>query len=582
VRLPFAVQEPMPDYTPSAESEQIPMTGQDVRELYEELRGLFSARNAVYADAGKLYRGEHWDGEKLVAERGRYSLTANYIGTTVDKGVEGLVGIMPSIQVIPQSADQPDRTLAEKAEAVLYGTWAHNRMDRVLRRVAHNQITKAKGWIYLWWDEGQKKVRYRSLPPENVYPVYDGDDLVEAIVVSLRPTRELMRKYPALKTQIATTTQTAETDEVIVDDPARLGGNDKTAMTKVIDWFDADGNWVRVMGDAVHRQKLGYGTGRVPLYQFDNKLTGDETEPKGDIDDIAELNRYYDQLLSQQADIIRKYANPPILDEMSGQSAVDIQRAVRADGGVIPLKKGGMIRYLNWDGTMPEIGAQLDRVKGAIHDLSGKPPSAYGETVTNQSGVVTNLALTPTVAQTTTRETLMGATLQELNADTLRLYEKFAANDEITFQGMRRGRTPYQSKPFKVALKGSEIAGWYENRIKWPSAYRIDDPVYVQNKLQLAQSDPPFLSAYDLLEELGYDDVEGRIDRIQTQLEDPRFHPERMKQAIDSALALGSGSLPTDLEGFAGGGGGLNSEDVNDAAEATGSPDRSALVQGTA
>lgn len=565
----------MPDYTPEAESKQVTMTGQEVRALYEELRGLFTKRNALMADLGAVYRGEHWDGKVLVAERNRYSLTLNYIAPTVDKGVESVVGIMPAIQVIPKSADQPDRDLAERMEAVLYGTWQYNRMDRILRRVAHNQILKSIGWIYLWWDAGAEKVRYESVPPENVYPVMDGDRIAEVIMVSRRNTRLLRKRYPDLAARIAPDN---DLDEVVVDDPVRSGGTSMTGMTKVLDYFNADGEWVRVMGDAVHRQMLNYEIGRVPLYVFENKLVGDDSGPRSDVEDIVELNRFYDQLFSIQADIIKKYADPPILDEQSGQGTADIQRAVR-NGGVIPIKKGGNLKYLNWEGTMPEIGAHLDRTKAAIHDLSGKPPSAFGEMVTNQSGVVTNLALTPTVAQTTARETLMGASLQELNRDTLKLYERFMGGKEISFTGTRAGRTPFQQRPFMVSLRGDEIGGWHENRIKWPSAYRIDDPVYVQNKLHLAQADPPFLSAYDLLEELGYDDVEGRIDRVARQLEDPRFHPDRMKQAIDAAMALGGAEIPADLEGLAPGGG-LDAEDVNDAAEAVGSPDRSALVSG--
>lgn len=564
----------MPDYesdTPAA------LTGAQVRDLYEELRGQYSARNAELHDLGQVYRGTHWDGDKLRTERGRYSLTFNYVASTVEKAVENLVGIMPAIQVLPPGVNQAERDLAEQLEAVLYGTWQANRMDQVLRRIAHNVVLKRSGHLYMWWDPKRQIVRYRSIAPENYYPVMDGDEVVECVVVSTRNTRLLKRAYPELATKILAD---AERDEINSEDPTDSPSSGGMAQTtKVIDWFDRHGNWVRVMGDAPHSQKLGYGIDRVPVYDFVNNLPGDEGQSRSEVEDIIELNRYYDQLISQQADIIRKYSNPPVLNEDTGNSNTEVQRAVRGDGSVIMVKKGGVLKYLNWEGTLPEIGAQVDRVKDAIHDLSGKPASAYGQTVTNQSGVVTNMALTPTVSQTTARETLMGATLSEINSDTLKLYERFMKGERITFKGRRAGRTPYQHRFFKVEITGNEIAGWYENRMKWPSAYRVDDPVYVQNILQQAQGDHPVLPIYDALEDLGREDVEATLDRLAMQLEDPRFHPDRLKMAVDAASSLAGIEAPGGDLGL-GGGGGLDAEDVNDAAEAVGSPDRAALVNG--
>ncbi len=99
---------------------------------------------------------------------------------------------------------------------------------------------------------------------------------------------------------------------------------------------------------------------------------------------------------------------------------------------------------------------------------------------------------------------------------------------------------------YDVALRGKDIAGWTKNRIKWPSAIRTDDPVYVQNHLQQLQAQPfPALSLYTYLEEMGVEDVEAEIDRIGLQLEDPRFHPDRMTAAVDALSTLGGQSLPT-------------------------------------
>ena len=131
-----------------------------------------------------------------------------------------------------------------------------------------------------------------------------------------------------------------------------------------------------------------------------------------------------------------------------------------------------------------------------------------------------------------------------LNEYILMLWEEFMKGDIIEFKG--RYETPTGSqKIYDVTITGKDIAGWYKNRIKWPSAIRTDDPVYVQNHLQQLQAQPfPAISLYTYLEEMGFEDVEAEIDRIGLQLEDPRFHPDRMESAVNSMTQLQGAQIP--------------------------------------
>lgn len=575
------------------------LTGIQVKDLFEELRAQYAGRNSDYQLARDRYVGKHWDAATNPAPTGRYSLTVNYIRPTVDKTVQMLVGKLPGIQVMPPGVDEVARRLAEAEEAILYATWDVNDAELVFRRIAHNMVLLRRGFAYYWWDPSLKRVRFRSLTPDNVYPVYDGEDTVEVVVVSRRLTRELQRTYPGLAHQITgdqandATFDDARWTRVIngMADPLEdsnvpPGRGALASQTTVYDWFDRAGNWTRVMGDAVHTQNLGYGTNRVPVIEFVNGIQGDEREPRSDIEDIVELNQYLDQLISQQADVIRKYSNPTVIDYGSGQDPQTVKRTIQnSDGAVLPAKKDARIEYLNWTGTPADFEVQYQRVQSAIYDLSGKPASAYGQTVTNQSGVMTNLALSPTVATNDDKESVFGAALSLLNSDILRLYEKFMAGEAIEVRGVKpRGIGRGAGQFFEIGIPGKAIAGWYKNRIKWPSAMRTDDPVFVQNELQKMQSQPPVQSVYTTLENLGIEDAEAELDRIKEQLEDPRFHPEVLKSAIDAASALQGTELPADLEGLASGGApieemeGLDEEDVNGAAVASASPHRDQLV----
>lgn len=574
------------------------LSGKEVRELYAELRAAFAPRNGEYALARDRYLGRHWDDATNPAPRGRYSLTLNYVRPVVDKTVQLLVGEMPGIQVMPPGTDEVARRLAEAEEAILYSNWEFNDAPLVFRRVAFNSVLVRRGLVYYWWDAKAKTVRFRSLAPDNYFPVYDGEDVVECVLVSRRLTRTLQAAYPSLANKIRSDSETdAVFDEArwtrVVNgqidplDDTNHGSAERTPMTGttlVIDWYDRNGNWTRVMGDAVHNQNLGYRTGKVPVIEFVNTITGDEREPRSEVEDIIELNQYLDQLVSQQADIIKKYANPTIIDYGSGQDAQTVKRTVQGEGAVLPAKRDAKVEYLNWTGTAPAIEEQFVRVMSAIFDLSGKPASSFGQTVTNQSGVMTNMALTPTIASNTEKQTIFGHGLVELNEKILMLFETFMKGEQIHAKGSRAKRPGIKTPVFyDVTLTGRDIAGWYKNRIKWPSALRTDDPLYVQNEISKVQSSPPVQSVYTTLENLGIEDVEAEIDRIKEQLEDPRFHPDVMKAGIDAAGAL-SGVPPMggDLDGLdPGAPTGFDSNAMDMAAEGAGNPNRDALVGGS-
>jgi hypothetical protein len=295
------------------------------------------------------------------------------------------------------------------------------------------------------------------------------------------------------------------------------------------------------------------------------------------------LNQYLDQLISQKADIISRYANPTILDFQSGQSPEDIRRTVSANGGVLPVRRDGDVRLMNWEGTPPAIDEQITLIQDIIFDLSGKPRASFGQTVTNQSGIVTNLSLNPTLQSNEAHESVWGDQLSRLNEYILMMWEKFMSGDEIQFRGSYKTQQG-SNKIYEVNLRGKDIAGWYKNQIKWPSAIRTDDPVYVQNLLQQLQAQPfPAISIYRYLEEMGVEDVEAEIDRIGLQLEDPRFHPDRMTASVDAMTQLQGQMVPgTDMAAGDAYGAAPPGADVAamDSYEAAGTPDQSALAQG--
>ena len=562
------------------------MTHDEVVDLEAELRQQWNTRNGEYDLARRRYMGEHWDAETNPAPLNRYSLTLNYLKPFVDKSVQGLVGRLPGIQVMPPGTDEDARRHAEELEGVLYGTWDKNDMVSVLQKTAWDCFVLRRGIIYTWWDPKAKMVKVKNCAPEHFFPQYDGDEIYRAIYVQRRNTEALKEQYPKLADKI-------EEDSgmnfpfVSTADLNRTGAR---GQTTVVDCYTRDGHFYRVMGEAFIHQDMKLPFEGVPFIEFPCYPVSGETEPLNLIDQLIELNQYLDQLLSQQADIIQRYANPVVVAKATGQSPEAIRKAMGSPGAVIPVRPDGDLSLLGWSGNIPAIDAQLQFTIDSLFDLGGKPRSAFGQQTSQQSGVQTNLSLSPTVQSNEYHESIWGQRLSTLNEMILKLWEKNMPGDVIEFEGVAVKASGTQ-KYYDVSITGEDIGGWYKNRIKWPSAMRIDDPVYIQNNLQQLTSDPPAISLYTYLERVGTEDVEAEIDRIKEQLMDPRIHPDRLSSAVDAAATVQEAELGGEFGGFAPDGGlggpqgdlapdtGMGNGAFGDQMKASGSPYADSLTQ---
>lgn len=527
------------------------MTRDEVVELERVLRRQWTNRNAEYDTARKRYHGEHWDAATNPAPLNRYSLTLNYLKPFVDKSIQSLVGRIPALQVMPPGTDEDARRHAESLEGVLYGTWEHNDMATILQKTAWDSFVLRRGLIYVWWDPGASKVRFKNCAPEHFFPEYDGDEIYRAIYVQRRNTEALKEQYPDQAHDI----HEDSAMEYPFIEGASLERISADGQTTVIDCFTKDGHFHRVMANAFVHMKLNLPWEGIPFVEFPCFPVSGETEPLNMIDQLVELNQYLDQLLSQHADIIQRYANPVIIAKATGQSPEAIRKALGSPGAVIPVRPDGDVTLLGWSGNIPAIEQQLQFTIDSLFDLGGKPRSAFGQQTSQQSGVQTNLSLSPTVQSNEYHESIWGQRLACLNRYILQLWEKNMESEQIQFEGtalLQSGTQRY----YDVDITGAEIGGWYKNRIKWPSAIRTDDPIYVQNQLQQMTSDPPAISIYTYLENMGIEDVEAEIDRIKEELMDPRLHPEILDSAVNAASTVSqSGLAGSDFGGLAPDGG---------------------------
>lgn len=514
------------------------LTLEEVINLERTLRESWTTRNAEYDLARRRYFGEHWDAVTNPEPHNRYSLTLNYLKPFVDKSVQNLVGRIPAIQVNPPGVDQESRRLAERLEGVIYGTWEKNDMGQILQKTAWDSFVLRRGLIYIWWDSKKECVKFKNCTPEHFFPEYDGDHIYRTVYVQRRSTAALKDQYPELASKI-------EPDDPMtypLVEGSSLERRTLADQTTVIDVYTQDGDFYRAMGEAFFHQKLNLPWEGVPFVEFPCYPVSGETEPLNLIDQLVELNQYLDQLVSQQADIIQRYANPVVVAKATGQSPESIRKAMGAPGAVIPVRADGDLSLLGWQGNIPAIDQQMQFVIDSLFDLGGFPRSAFGQQTSQETGTQTNMSLTPTIQSNEQHQSIWGQQLALLNTYILMLWEKNMSGQEISFQGSYK-KASGTNKYYEVTITGDEINGWYKNCIKWPNAIRVDDPVFVQNLLQELTSQPPAISLYTYLEERGREDVEAEIDRIQQQLEDPRLHPDVLNSAVDAAATVQDAQL---------------------------------------
>ena len=521
-----------------------------VDQTWRRLKTDNAERNGQYDIARKRVDGELWGDATNPTPRNRYSLSANYLLPVVMKHVQLLVGRLPAIQVMPRGTDLESREHAEKEEGVLYGIWNDCDAGTVFQKVAWDSYVLRRGLVYYYWNIDAKKAKFMYVTPDDFYADYDGDEIYQCVYLYRRNVNALKDDYPDSASAIQGDPAT-HTAQIWGQDQPRLNQSENVT---VVDYYHRDGQFTRIANDVVlENMKLGYPENGVPFIEFPCYPSNGNREPKNGIDQIVELTQYLSQLISQKADVIRTYANPTIIDRQSGQSPEQIRRAVAADGSVLPVHRDGGLEFLNWNGTMPAIEEQVELVRDLIFDLSGKPRSSFGQTITNQSGVATNLALTPTLQSNEYHETQWGHRLALLNRRLLQIVEKFGKSFETNYRGYRPvGPEMKNYKVEELSFKGSDVDHWYENRIKWPSTIKTDDPGYIQSIVSQLTADPPLISIYTALERLGYEDVESEIDRISEDLEDPRRHPERQQAAIEAANQAGQPGLAGQLAGASG------------------------------
>ncbi len=204
-----------------------------------------------------------------------------------------------------------------------------------------------------------------------------------------------------------------------------------------------------------------------------------------DLRDVLPLNRALNERMSDQADLIRYHADPPVVFKGVSEHT---DLAV-GPGTVWDIPADADVRLLEWQGAAPAVGDHLDRLLRSIYEVSETPRTAFGDSGRLLSGVALETELRPLIQKTLRKRVTWTAALRRRNAMILKLAERFGVG-------------------------GAQAGDYapYRTRVIWPPMVPRDDAQEVRNNLTLVEAG--LRSHRTAMDVLGTEDPESELRRV--------------------------------------------------------------------
>jgi hypothetical protein len=263
----------------------------------------------------------------------------------------------------------------------------------------------------------------------------------------------------------------------------KSGVSSQKSEVAVVERWTADELSLSLDGRTVRGGPNPYGF--IPFVHVPNLQPPNENWGVSDLRDLIGLNRALNERMSDQADLIRYHADPPVIFRGVNEHT-DL---VVGPGTVWDIPADADVRLLEWQGPAPAVGDHLDRLLRAIYEVSETPRTAFGDSGRLLSGVALETELRPLIQKTLRKRVIWTPALRRRNAMILKLAER------LGLDGSRAG----------------EFAP-YRTRVIWPPMVPRDDAQEVRNNLALVQAG--LRSHRGAMDALGEEEPESELQRV--------------------------------------------------------------------
>ena len=431
------------------------------------------ARMRRYRQYQEFYEGRHFER----ARNGRSTLVLNYARAIVDKGIAYLLGRGVGFGVVPRrEASARDRRSAAEAEQLLYDVAWENDVEGVDLQVAQNASVLGDGVYKVLWDPSRRSgqgrpggIRILSVDPRTFYATWAGDDpstLRRVDVVYSLGAEDLALGGYGLGS--------AEAEA--------LCGADGTA--DVVERWTPTELEVVVSRTTTRRGPNPYGF--IPFVHVPNLPLANDPWGQSDLVDVIPINREIDERVSDQADVIRFHADPPIVF----RGVTDHADLAVGPGTVWDIPSDADVKLLEWQGQPVAVGEHIERLYRTLYEVTETPRSSFGDSGRLLSGVALETELRPLIQRTLRKRAWWTRALRRRSALVLELARQFGAG--------RTGSAPLEA---------------HRIRVLWPPMLPKDDDAEVQNQVRLVGAG--LRSHRTAMDALGTENPEEELARVQ-------------------------------------------------------------------
>jgi Phage portal protein, SPP1 Gp6-like/Domain of unknown function (DUF4055) len=320
------------------------------------------ARLRRYRQFQEFYEGRHFER----ARNGRSNLVLNYARAIVDKGIAYLLGRGVGFGVVPRrESSTRERRRAAEAEQLLYDVAWENDVEGVDLQVAQSSAVLGDGVYKVLWDPslqpGQGQVggiRILSVDPRTFFATWAGDDpstlrRVE-VVYSLGAEDLALGEYG-----------------LAWSEAEALCGSDGTA--EVVERWTPTELEVVVARTTTRRGANPYGF--IPFVHVPNLPLANDPWGQSDLVDVIPINREIDERVSDQADVIRFHADPPIVF----RGVTDHADLAVGPGTVWDIPSDADVKLLEWQGQSVAVEEHIERLYRTLYEVTEPPRSSFGD-----------------------------------------------------------------------------------------------------------------------------------------------------------------------------------------------------------
>ncbi|MFN8525643.1 MAG: phage portal protein [Chloroflexota bacterium] len=435
-----------------------------------------------YRQLQDFYEGRHFDRPR----NGRSNLVLNYARTIVDKGIAYLLGRGLSFDVPPRDeADPASRELAQRAEGLLYDIYWDNDLDAVDLQVAQNAGVLGDGVYKVFYDPIGERIRVVNVDPFCFFARWAADDPND-----LRQVEVAYSLSPEDLAGGISSWMLGPGESALFEIPKGAGGlngsggtADPRASVEVVERWTATELSLTFGERVVRRGPNPYGF--IPFVHVPNLQPANQSWGVSDLVDVIPINRELNERVSDQADVIRYHADPPIVFK----GVTEHTDLAVGPGTVWDVPVDSDVKLLEWQGQPIAVGEHIERILRTLYEIAETPRTAFGDSGRVLSGVALEAELRPLIQKTLRRRVFWTRALRTRNRLMLRLAERYGVD----------GAQPGDFAP-------------YRSRVIWPPMVPRDDAAEVRNNVALVSAG---LRSYrGALDALGVESPEEELRRI--------------------------------------------------------------------